>query len=382
MQLAVIVPQLLLSVAARSPAGRPPGRRARPAAPDAGARRRDEAGTARRDAVTSGRARRSGFNRRSFVARRGAGRHRPAARRRGWATSPSPRTRSTSCEAESNRVNLTLIPPRRGWILDRNGSPLASNRADFRVDLIPERLVDPDAHDRRARPSCSSSPRSRSRTSRTRSTRRAGSSRSRSPTGSTGTRFAAVSVRLPDLPGVVPQRGFSRYYPTGPAVGHLIGYVGAASAEEYEAEPNPLLITPGFKIGKDGLEKQFEQRLRGVPGARRSEVTAGGPHRPRPRDARGRPGQADPADHRRPAAGLRRAPARARESGSVVVLDCLTGDLLCMASMPSFDPEQLLRRDRPRRVEDAQSRTSTCRCATRCSRGSIRRARRSSRWWR
>ncbi len=48
-------------------------------------------------------------------------------------------------EAESNRVNLTLIPPRRGWILDRNGSPLASNRADFRVDIIPERLVDPDA---------------------------------------------------------------------------------------------------------------------------------------------------------------------------------------------------------------------------------------------
>ena len=47
-------------------------------------------------------------------------------------------------EAESNRVNLTLIPPRRGWILDRNGSPLASNRADFRIDIIPKRLTDPE----------------------------------------------------------------------------------------------------------------------------------------------------------------------------------------------------------------------------------------------
>src|SRR6185436_21083874 len=47
-------------------------------------------------------------------------------------------------EAESNRVNLSLIPPRRGWILDRNGSPLASNRADFRVDIIPERAENPD----------------------------------------------------------------------------------------------------------------------------------------------------------------------------------------------------------------------------------------------
>src|SRR6185503_3833843 len=45
-------------------------------------------------------------------------------------------------ESESNRVNLTLIPPRRGWILDRNGAPLASNKADFRVDIVPERLTD------------------------------------------------------------------------------------------------------------------------------------------------------------------------------------------------------------------------------------------------
>ena len=47
--------------------------------------------------------------------------------------------------AESNRVNLTLVPPRRGWILDRKGAPLASNKADFRVDLIPDRLVDANA---------------------------------------------------------------------------------------------------------------------------------------------------------------------------------------------------------------------------------------------
>ncbi len=83
-------------------------------------------------------------------------------------------------------------------------------------------------------------------------------------------------MRLPDLPGVVPQRGFSRDYPSGPSVGHLLGYVGAASAEEYENEHIPLLVTPGFKLGKDGFEKQFEQALRGKPGARRVEVTASG----------------------------------------------------------------------------------------------------------
>jgi penicillin-binding protein 2 len=149
--------------------------------------------------------------------------------------------------------------------------------------------------------------------------------------------FAAVSVRLPDLHGVVPQRGFSRYYPTGPAVGHLIGYVGAASREEYEAEPSPLLLTPGFKLGKDGLEKQFEQTLRGEPGARRSEVTASGRivrDLETREDVQGQPVQltidGPLQDYAARRLGL--------ESGSVVVLDCRTGDLLCLSSMPSFDP--------------------------------------------
>jgi penicillin-binding protein 2 len=40
-------------------------------------------------------------------------------------------------ESESNRVQLIIVPPRRGWIVDRNNKPIAINRSDFRVDLIP-----------------------------------------------------------------------------------------------------------------------------------------------------------------------------------------------------------------------------------------------------
>jgi len=241
-----------------------------------------------------------------------------------------------SLESESNRVNLSLVPPRRGWILDRNGAPLASNRADFRVDLIPERLRDPqqalatigeilelDAvrladlaqqiEDARGfRPIEVAS-------------------------GLRYDQFAAISLRLPELPGVVTQRGFSRYYPTGPAVGHLIGYVGPASAEEYEKDRNPLLITPGYKIGKDGIEKRFEQRLRGIPGARRVEVTASGRivrDLESREDVQGKPIQltidGPLQDYAARRIGL--------ESGSVVVMDCRSGDILCMASMPSYDP--------------------------------------------
>lgn len=239
-------------------------------------------------------------------------------------------------EAESNRVNLTLIPPRRGWILDRNGAPLASNRADFRVDIIPERMNNPDATIEQLGTLLGlETDRINDIKSKVEASR--GFRPIEVASGLAYQDFAAVSVRLPDLPGVVPQRGFSRYYPTGPTVGHLIGYVGPASAEEYELDRNPLLITPGYKIGKDGMEKQFEQTLRGVPGARRVEVTASGRI---VRDLETREDIQGNAVRLTIDGPLQDYAARriGLESGSVVVLDCQTGDLLCMASMPSFDP--------------------------------------------
>ena len=131
-------------------------------------------------------------------------------------------------EAESNRVNLTLIPPRRGWILDRNGSPLASNRADFRVDIIPERLHDPE-HTVNLLGELLDFTEVEKVDLMERLQNSRGFAAVAVASGLSFDKFAAVSVRLPELPGVVPQRGFSRYYPTAASVGHLIGYVGAPS---------------------------------------------------------------------------------------------------------------------------------------------------------
>ena len=238
--------------------------------------------------------------------------------------------------SESNRVNLSLIPPRRGAVLDRNGVALASNRADFRVDLIPDRLVDADATLQTLKGLLDLPP---DRVADIKD--KIDNSRGFQPVEVASKldwdKFAAISVRLPELPGVIPQRGTSRYYPSGAAVGHLVGYVGPASADDYVREHNPLLITPGFKIGKDGLEKAFEVRLRGVPGARRVEATASGRvvrELGTREDVPGQPMQL--TIH----AGLQEYAARriGLESGSVVVMDCLTGDVLAMVSMPCYDP--------------------------------------------
>lgn len=238
--------------------------------------------------------------------------------------------------SESNRVNLTLVPPRRGWLIDRNGKPIANNKTDFRIDIIPDRLRDKEKTVATLANLLALDPEELERINK--ELEQASSFQPvQVATGLDSEQYAAVSVRLPDMPGVSPRQGFSRNYPSGPAIGHLVGYVGIASAEDYKENPDPILITPGYKIGKDGLEKMFEDRLQGKPGAKRVEVTARGKIvrelNTRP-DVPGKPLQLTLDIDLQEYAARRLGP----ESGSVVVIDCLTGDILTMTSMPSFDP--------------------------------------------
>lgn len=238
--------------------------------------------------------------------------------------------------SESNRVNLTLIPPRRGWIIDRNGRPLANNRTDFRVDLIPQRMIDPQTTITRLAQLLKLEPDEVDRI-RDELDKSAGFRPVQVADKLTYDQYAAISVRLPDLPGVAPSQGFSRNYPAGATVGHLLGYVGAATAEDYKARKDPLLITPGFKVGKDGLEKAFDRHLTGKPGAKRVEVTARGKI---VKELTTRPDSPGRSIKLTIDAGLQEFAGRrlATQSGSVVVLDCHNGDVLALASMPSFDP--------------------------------------------
>jgi penicillin-binding protein 2 len=239
--------------------------------------------------------------------------------------------------SESNRVQLIPVPPRRGWLIDRNGKPIAINKASFRVDIIPQQLdkdrdivpevaklldLEPDDVDRIRR--------------------ELAQSRGFQPVSVADNvpyeQYAAITVRLPDLPGVAASQGFTRFYPGGPTVGQLVGYVGAASATEYEKEnKNPLLLVPGVKIGKEGLEKTLEPVLRGQPGGQRVEVTARGrlvkELDPKPDRSGGTVQLTIDSDLHQYAA--RRI---GDQSAAVVVIDVTNGDILAMPSMPSFDP--------------------------------------------
>jgi penicillin-binding protein 2 len=239
--------------------------------------------------------------------------------------------------SESNRVQLIPVPPRRGWIIDRYGKPIAINRASFRVDIIPQQLekgrdIVPEVA-RLLQLDDEEVARIRTELAQSR-----GFQPVQVGENVTYEQYAAVTVRLPDLPGVQASRGYSRYYPDGPAVAHLLGYVGSANTKEYEAEDkNPLLIIPGFKIGKQGLEKTLEPYLRGTPGGQRVEVTARGKLvkelDPKP-DRSGQTVQLTIDE------GLQQFVARRMgdQSGALVAMDVTNGDMLAFVSMPAFDP--------------------------------------------
>ena len=239
--------------------------------------------------------------------------------------------------SENNRVQLIPVPPRRGWIIDRNGKPIAINRSSFRVDLIPQQIEDiprtvatltrlldliPDEVERINRDLLHS--------------------RGFQPVSVAENvayeKYAAVSVHLPELPGVAASRGFARFYPGGSTVGQLIGYVGTANAKEYEKEnKNPLLIIPGFKIGKEGLEQALDLTLRGQPGGQRVEVTARGKLI---RELEAKPDRSGGTVQLTIDTDLHQYAARriGEQSAAVVVIDVTNGDILAMPSMPSFDP--------------------------------------------
>ncbi len=239
--------------------------------------------------------------------------------------------------SEENRVQLIPVPPRRGWIIDRKGKPIAINRSSFRVDIIPQQVIDQKAivaeltqlmelaEDETARIATELE-----------------KSRGFSPVSVQDNvsydHYARVAVRLPELPGVTASRGFSRYYPTGPAVGHLVGYVGTANAKEYEESgKNPLLLVPGVKIGKAGLEKVLEDQLRGEPGGQRVEVTARGKL---VRELESEPDRSGQTVALTIDGGLQDFAARRMgdQSGALVAMDVHNGDMLAFVSMPSFDP--------------------------------------------
>ena len=245
--------------------------------------------------------------------------------------------------AEENRINIRLIPPSRGLIEDRNGKLIAGNEQNYRVVITREDAGDVAMVLHRLSSLIPLSPEDIERT--VKETDRT------SPFVSiivadrlSWDDLSKIALNSPTLPGVSPEVGLSRAYPTKQDFAHVVGYVGPVSEKDLAgvADPDPVLQIPKFQIGKIGVERWMEDQLRGSAGNKRIEVNSVGRVMRELERKDGVPG----ADIRLTLDVDVQNYVQARlgdESAAAVLMDVTNGDLLAIASSPGFDPNLFVR---------------------------------------
>ena len=244
--------------------------------------------------------------------------------------------------AQENQFNTRVIAPLRGEIVDRFGGILASNRQNFRLLLIPDEARDIEEALARIRNFVPISDDKHAKLLREiRRTR--GNAAVEVVNNLEWDQFSKLNYELPYLPGAHPEVSETRNYPLGNATAFVIGYVGAVTDRDLAAPENEsqqlLLRQPGFKVGRDGLERTYERELRGAAGAMEVRVNAHGRVIEEIEDSV-RPPQQGATLGLTIDAELQLAAMKALEgeSASAVVIDIETGDILVLASTPAFDP--------------------------------------------
>jgi penicillin-binding protein 2 len=251
-------------------------------------------------------------------------------------------------QAEANRLRTVITEAPRGVITDRNGTPVVSNRAGQDVVGRPQDLTGPRGREVLARLARTLDVPVRDLV------RRVAQARQNAPYENV---VLAEDVPL-DLqaylqeqrrafPGVSLQSVFLRDYPRGATAAHVLGTVGAITPEEFQAFRRRGYLG-NERVGQSGLEATYEQYLRGVAG--RSEVEV---------DAQGAPVGRGVISSSPPVPGntlrlsidlptqlaLQRAlKAQVRLAGlstgaAGVAMDPRTGEILAIASYPTFRPD-------------------------------------------
>jgi penicillin-binding protein 2 len=237
--------------------------------------------------------------------------------------------------ADENRINLQLLAPQRGRILDRFGAALADNHHSYRIVVVAEQAGDITATLEALAGLIEIGEGDRRRVMR--------DIRRKHPFVPVIVRgnlswdeMARIEVAVPELPGVAIEQGLIRSYPLAENAVHVIGYVAAVS--EAELSGDPLLELPDFRIGKSGIEKSQDTELRGSAGTSQIEVNAFGRVVRELARVPGRPGRDVVSCLDAAMQDFLARRCSSEESVASVLLDAATGDILALASCPSFDP--------------------------------------------
>jgi penicillin-binding protein 2 len=241
-------------------------------------------------------------------------------------------------QSETNRLRPIPLPAPRGIIFDRNGRILAENVPGYTVSILPG-----PAANLRATLARAASIAGLDSADIEDVLQRARKAPYQPALVLADAPFAVVSAleeRRVEIPGLLIQSEPKRYYPDSALVSHIVGYVGEVTEGE-RATQRFASVRLGGLVGKDGLERQYDDSLRGSEGVRFVEVSARG------QLVR----EADPAATLEPMSGaelhttidldLQRYIASifpAGQRGAVLALNPNTGEILALYSAPGYDP--------------------------------------------
>ncbi len=242
--------------------------------------------------------------------------------------------------SQDNRVRILPAPPTRGLIYDRNGHILAQNLPAWQLDLVPEQIADMEGTLQQLGELIEISGGDIERMHNQRQRQRA---------------FEAVPIRLHlseeelarfavrrhEFPGVEMRANLMRHYPYGALTAHVVGYTGAIDRQDLQ-QLDSRLYRGTSHVGKSGLEQRYEQILHGAPGVQRVEVNAQGRLLETLESQRPRPGR---DIHLTLDINLQQAAmdALGEHTGAAIAIDPRNGEVLAMASTPTFDPNLLVR---------------------------------------
>lgn len=242
--------------------------------------------------------------------------------------------------ARNNQVRMISISPTRGLIYDRNGVLLADNIPDFSLEISPSMVKDVDGLIAKLSKIIKIS---ETDIKNFHKQRKYKGRFERIPIRNklTEEEVAAFAIEKYKYPEVDIQANLARYYPHGEAFAHVIGYTGLLSEQDLD-EIDQSKFRGTYVIGKYGIEKSYEEILRGSAGYEQVET-----------DARGR--MIRNLDQIPPIAGqniylsvdsklqLVAYDALQNFNGAVVAIDVKTGGVLAMVSKASFDPNLFVR---------------------------------------
>ncbi len=237
--------------------------------------------------------------------------------------------------SKDNRVKLQPLPPTRGLIYDRNGITLAQNLPAYSLEIVPEKTPDIEATLRTLGKIIDISDEDLQRFHRLLKQHR---------------RFDSIPlrIRLQDdevsrlavnrhrFPGVDVKATLLRDYPEGMETAHLLGYVGRINQRELEYIDTSNYSGTSY-IGKNGVEKSYENLLHGHVGLQQVEV-----------NAKGRVLRVLEDQPPTPGTNLRlfldmqlqkiALDALGNSNGAVAAIEIKTGGVLTLVSKPGYDP--------------------------------------------